>query len=318
MNTAALQTLAERWPNDTVKNDRSGISDVGNLLFGASGQSIYEDRLQLDEQDSKAIASFAADNGLSYTPRTTEFRQTKFAGNPPAWIGHQIKTTQPVFAHVVSGEISGFPAQIFVGYTAAAVQSGRRDSDIKLNAKSYIKVTLPTFFPQMVLDSNKNDRGITGSMPASFKPSQKLHLEGDFPTYFDFYAPLGLQVNTLTVLAPNFMQIIKDSAHTFDVEFFGKEMVLVTHEPIYTPEVMDVALKALDEQLRYLQRLLPSWNYQPINPPFDMLQKTTWQGQSIKIGQLRLSPGQVILVILGGFVLYAILILVLKHYFPET
>lgn len=50
-------------------------------------------------------------------------------------------------------------------------------------------------------------------------------------------------------LSPNFMRILMDSASTFDVEFFGDEMILATWDSVYDPVVMQVALNALNEQL---------------------------------------------------------------------
>lgn len=319
MNTDALQPLTGRVPADIIMSDPSGISDVSSIIAGPRGQSIYENRLQIDEADSGRIAAFARDNGWNYTPRTT-YNQTQFGGDPPAWLGIQLKTTQPVFAHEVRGELAGFPFAMFIGYTTAAVQTTSRKNPepIRLNQTAYITVTLPKKFPQMALDSTKNDKGIVSSLATSYKTNQLLQLEGNFAQYFDFFAPHGLQVNTLTVLAPNFMQTLIDSAHMFDVIFEGNQMTLVTREPLYTPEVMSAAVSALTEQLTYLQRLLPSWNYQPIHEPYDRLQKTTWQGIVINIGPIRLSPGQSLVVILLGFVLLSILILILKHYFPES
>lgn len=316
MNITALQPLAGRWPNDVLPNDRDTSRELHAVITSRSGQSMYDKLFVFDPNDSQHIADFAHENGWSYTLQTNEFNQSAYAGRQPAWLGRQIRTTQPVFAHQITGTIDGFPAQMFVGYTTGSVQN-TNTKVVNLIRKSYIRVTLPKVFPQMVLDSNKNDRRLTGSIPTSFKTSQKLRLEGNFAKYFDFYAPLGLQVNTLTVLAPNFMQTLIDTAHMFDVEFYGNEIILVTHEPLYTPEVMDAALKALHEQLTYLQRLFHSWDYEPHNPPFDMLQKTLFEGSVIKIGPIRLSPAQLMLLILAAYVLYAILILVLKHYFPQ-
>jgi hypothetical protein len=164
----------------------------------------------------------------------------------------------------------------------------------------------------MVLDSNKNDKSHTSTIPAAFKTSQKLQLEGNFGNYFDFYAPQNLQVNTLTVLAPNFMQIVMDSATMFDVEFYGDELVLITREPIYTTTVMTIALQALEAELQYLNRLLPSWNYQPLQPPFDTLEKDYFDGTVVKVGGLRIKPGVMLLLCLLGFVAFACLILIVK------
>jgi hypothetical protein len=69
---------------------------------------------------------------------------------------------------------------------------------------------------------------------------------------------------------------------------------------------MQTALRALGAELEYLDRLLDSWNYQPINTPFDLLEKTRVDGNVIKIGGIRIKPAVALIVILLGFVLYGV------------
>lgn len=61
-----------------------------------------------------------------------------------------------------------------------------------------------------------------------------------------------------------------------------------------------------------MDRLLPSWNYKPLNQPFDLLQKTYFDGTVIKIGFLRIKPAMMIAIILLGFVAYGFLIALTK------
>jgi hypothetical protein len=85
--------------------------------------------------------------------------------------------------------------------------------------------------------------GAVSTIPTAIEAAQKLNLEGDFAQYFDFYTPAGLQVDALTVLAPDFMQILKTSSAAFDVEFYGNEMILLTRETIYTPQAIEIATR---------------------------------------------------------------------------
>jgi hypothetical protein len=109
------------------------------------------------------------------------------------------------------------------------------------------------------------------------------------------------------------MQIVMDSATTFDVEFYGNELILVTRDPIYTPSVMTVALRALEAQLNYMDRLMQSWSYQPRVQPFDLLQKTYVDGSVIKIGRLRIKPAVLIILIFIGVLMYFVILEVISE-----
>ncbi|MBL8159572.1 hypothetical protein JNJ66_03885 [Candidatus Saccharibacteria bacterium] len=299
MNTAALQPLAGRWPEDVVPT----LDDPQRLFSTPGTQSVYEGTVQVSETDSQSILQFATDNGMTY--QKTVVPQT--GDVPPAWLGPTLNTTMPVFAHEVQGQLFGFPVTMLLAYTAASTQQSNAEN-LNLARRSIVRVSLPKVFPQIVLESNKNDKSAVSTMPTSFKTDQKLGLEGAFADYFDLYAPRGLQINTLTLLAPNFMQQLMDSSAMFDVEFLGTDMYFVTKDSIYSPHIMEQALGILETQLTYLKRLLESWDYQPNNPPYDRLEVTQWQGAVTKIGPLRLSPGVLLLLILGGFVVFGIVV----------
>lgn len=264
MNTESLQPLEGRWPNDKILIPaHSGLKNYAELLNAPDGQNFYHDKLVIDEQDNSLITSFATKNGMSYSP-SADVHPRQYGKRLPAWLGVQTRATQPIFVHETIGILYGYQAKFCVAYAPANNQNTRGTrtdnaamESLRLTRKSIIRITLPKTFPQMVLDSNKNDKSYTSTIPASFKDDQKLTLEGDFAQYFDFYSPIGLQVNTLTVLAPNFMQILKDSAITFDVEFYGNELILVTRDPIYTPSLMHAALLALEAQLQYYGQTTP-------------------------------------------------------------
>lgn len=76
-----------------------------------------------------------------------------------------------------------------LAYTAADWQQ-KEATELALNKRSIIRVLLPKPFPQLFLDSNKNDKSLVSAVPTSFKADQKLTLEGSFNEYFDFYAPV--------------------------------------------------------------------------------------------------------------------------------
>lgn len=274
VDTTALQSLSRTYPEGNPSDER---------------------------RDTVAIRQFAADNGFSYCMRDDSLVSHGLADSEhaPAWLGESYALGKQAY-HVVSGQIAGYACTLFIvwenqvnGVFYSNPTPEQQQRYAAQQSRGIVRVQLPKVFPQVFLDSNKNDRSIFGAMKMSsvwvgYQRDQQLPLEGNFAEYFDFYSPKGLHVNTLSLIAPNFMAILQDHAHAFDVEFYGNEMILVTKLSLYTPETMAILEQALVEQLTYLDRLMPSWNYTPLEPPFDRLEKG---GTSLfKIGRFRISP----------------------------
>lgn len=299
MNPSALSQLNGRWPQD-IASYKSGTNALNRIAAN----------LKINQEHSEAIARFATENDFTYQQRVTEppVRTRNYA---PAWLRPSIPLDKPVYVHEVSGSLSGYPVRMFLEYASASV-GYEHDMKHELTKRSIVKITLPKLFPQLVLDSNKNDGAPTSTIPNSIKSDQALSLEGNFSDHFDLFVPRGLQIDALHILAPNFMQILKDSSAKFDVEFYGTEMVLVTRESIYTPEAMAYLAEAIQVELNYLSRLLKSWDYRPLKQPFDKLEYSSLNGDVVKIGPLRLKPGVLILLISIGFVLFGFLIISLN------
>jgi hypothetical protein len=248
--------------------------------------------------ETLAVEQFASDNGFQHTlhdPSLVVF-DYKAIKTTPAWLGVPLAGIFKDAYQVVRGEYLGFDITIFnyIDNVSKPFLSNGWDllspeSRSQLT-KGIVRIKLPKTFPQIVLDSNKNDRyKHTSGLMTSYQPDQRLSLEGDFDAYFDLFVPRNLQINALSLLAPNLMQILKDSAILFDIEYYGDEMILMTDSYIYDPASMEVLSRALDEQLKYIQRLLQSWNYMPVNQPFDLLKKQAVFGGVTKIGPLRIS-----------------------------
>ncbi len=296
MDTSLLLPLQSRWPNDRQPFATDiNIQNIEEAIGQLSGSISPWKHLQLDPSDSGVIADFAHANNMTYVAWPDDIAYS--SKQRPAWVGPSIPAMAPVYAHQVKGSLHGYEIMFFLEYTSNSVQK-RRSDYVELRKRSIIKLKLPKVFPQVVLDSHKNEPGYVSSFPTTIKSNQKVTLEGDFNSFYSLYAPHNLQINVLTLLAPNFMRILMNSATTFDVEFFGDEMTLATWDPIYDPAVMKVALNALNEQFTYLDRLLTSWNYQPIRRPFDALEYTYLSGETIKIGRLRISPFGLLMIIL--------------------
>jgi hypothetical protein len=317
MDTTPLQPLNSRWPNDKIlAPTKVSLSQLTSLFTTPKGTSYFQKDFRLDPADSNVIAQFASANGLLYSANSS-LAIYEIDDHYPAWRGPRIATTTQIVAHEVKGKLFGYDTTFTIEYLPANHQT-ESGTELNLTYRGVIRISLPKMFPQIVIDSNKNDKSYVSTIPTAIEPQQKLTLEGNFAEYFDLYAPMGLQNKVLTLLAPNFMQILMDSAATFDVEFYGNEMILTTHDPLYTSTVMNNALAILQTQLTYIDRLLNSWNYQPKQQPFDYLSYSYINGDVIKIGSFRLYPKQLITLILLGFLVLAVLIMLLNHFFPST
>jgi hypothetical protein len=303
LNTTPLKPLDNRWPNDTVGKKSDKQRDVPVKALNDFVKVVYEE-MRIDGEDEKVIADFAATNGFSHNP-ALQFVNSKPYQRMPAWVG----PWGGIITHEIFGSLADYPVQMGVYYqVTGSTQSRGNDYSYGILRYGIVRVQLNKLFPQLVLDSNVNDRGkILSSVSVTFKNNQRLKLEGDFDEYFDFYAPKDLYLEALTVLAPNFMQTLKDSSVDFDVEFYGKEMVLISRSPLFTETTIRVVEKALGEQLAYMKRLEQSWSYSPRQQPLDLLKQASISGPALKIGRLRYPLYGVVITIFFTLVAAALL-----------
>ncbi len=277
--------------------------------------------LQSDDLTQQAIQKFASDNGYEFYSKKPELVQYNWRDYKklPSHLGMVGPTASKDAYNVIQGNYMGYPFTMYLmwdniinGKYYSRYSRATEDQKIeyiKQQTTGVIRLALPKVFPQIVLDSNKNDDGAWSSIRTEFSQSQKLQLEGDFSQYFDLYIPSGLQINALSVLAPNMMQILKNHSGLFDVEFFGNEMILMTRHSLYDPANMKLLEEALKEQLAYMTRLMNSWNYMPINNPFDLLERPSIGGNTIKIGNLRLTAKMQLIAICAFFLLFSFIIM---------
>ena len=268
----------------------------------------------------RVVQTFATDNGFEYVLRKPELVEYSWQNykSLPAWLGMvSVVATKDAY-NVVSGEFMGYPFTMFSMWDniTDGVYYRKPDEQQRLQydqqqTTGVVRITLPKQFPQIVLDSNRNDR-MQSSIRTEYLQSQRISLEGDFANYFDLYVPRDLQINALSLLAPNFMQILKNHSGLFDVEFNTNEMILMTRKPIYNLENMKLLQEIMTEQLTYLNRLMQSWNYTPKQLPIDLLEKPNIGGSIIKIGNLRLGAKFQLIAIVCFFLLFGLIIVSTK------
>lgn len=337
INTNALKPLGDNW--DVIKANTKAfsleqIAEIektaqkynvnGKLDKAISGLDGY------DNNAADSIKQFSVENGFMYLGdigekyarlgfdinvknsffdglgiANTDNMSTDYIKNLPAWArGNSMASSQQ---YAVTGDVGGYFVLMFVDRAIVAYGGGTNDDNLTYSYRGVIAVQLHKIFPQIVLDSNKNDKWFIKTNSAAIDNSQKINLEANFSKYFDFYAPKGVNANSLSVLAPNFMQMLIDSSATFDVEFFGDKMYITTQDPLFTVSIMNDAINALDVQLKYMKRLETGWNYQPLVPPFDVLKQSKIANfYSLKVGSYRIGLVQLVLLL---FALVAILML---------
>ena len=179
MDTDALQSLRQRWPADSINVTQSNSAYIFSQLSRAADQpNVYHDYLHLDAIDSKTINDFALANDMTYSPNGTDPSSID-KENVPGWLGPHRNPDKPMFIHRTSGVYQGFPFEIQLAYAVASSQT-ENTSEVGLNRKSIIQITLPKIFPQIVLDSNKNESSVLRTYPSSLQPQSEACLGGRF------------------------------------------------------------------------------------------------------------------------------------------
>lgn len=173
-----------------------------------------------------------------------------------------------------------------------------------------IKVILPAHLPHVYLDS-QNDVG-KGS-PYIFAPTQKLVLEGDFPNNFQVFAPVGSQIEVLSVFQPDLLQSILRHGLGYDIEFYNNELRVisrrgVTHHQQRQAELQSVATEIIKE----MQNRFDAWErrgfkFQPL---------VVYRLPGIAVGMYYVSFAQlaaIIFLLLPGLAMGVVLLIGLKE-----
>ena len=312
MNINALIPLGRKWPKEKINQKMFSSDEIAKLVESVQKpgmdrelQKSINNIQAIDTSTVDQIRTFASDNGFTYLGVIGSGYENLGLlnnGHIPAWIKSfaSFATTQ---VYGIRGIIENYELLMFVDKVVTGTTSTGDNSMGKprFMKSGVISVKLNKLFPQIVLDSNQNDKFFLKTRSSLIDKSQKIELEANFSKHFDFYAPQGINANTLTILAPNFMQILIDASATFDVEIFGDRLYLITQDPLYTTTVMNEAVQALTVQLAYMRRLETSWNYSPLHEPIDELKQVDTifiSPYSIKLGAWRIGLVPVIIVLM--------------------
>src|SRR5690606_30290463 len=115
----------------------------------------------------------------------------------------------------------------------------------------YIRIKLPRRLPHMLLDAKGNNfLGRFSNLPSSFRKDQVVSLEGDFDKYFTLYAPNGYDTDVRYVFTPDIMQLVIDTAASYDVEVIDDNLYLYSKDNLKLTSPTDMEqLVALTNRL---------------------------------------------------------------------
>ena len=124
---------------------------------------------------------------------------------------------------------------------------------------SVLSIELARKVPHLYFDSSK----VLGSQVKHYVGSfQRLSLEGDFDKYFTLYSPDGYQVDVLSFITPELMQVLI-AAGDYDIELYQNRLLLYTTlQPIekFSEMLADAGsvYKEIQEGIKtYRDQLLP-------------------------------------------------------------
>jgi hypothetical protein len=157
------------------------------------------------------LSRFAVANSMSYVDRIT---------NPPlpGMIFHL--GSSRAASEIVRGERPRF---VEFGNYQYTVKSGKNSTTHRWG---YVAVKLDVPLPNIVLDAVGNNSLFGSNLPAQFRKTQRLSLEGDFDQYFTLYCPEGYERDALYLFTPDIMARFIDNAAFLDVEIVDDWMFL--------------------------------------------------------------------------------------------
>ncbi|NYE18521.1 hypothetical protein [Microbacterium immunditiarum] len=98
----------------------------------------------------------------------------------------------------------------------------------------YVAVKLDVPLPHIVLDATGNNSVFGSNLPAAYKATQRLSLEGDFDRHFSLYCPEGYERDALYLFTPDIMARFIDNAAALDVEIVDDWLFLYAKRPLST------------------------------------------------------------------------------------
>lgn len=193
----------------------------------------------IDKSGASAIrlSNFAVKNGFTYRWGVKDL-ETAETVNLKGVIG---STASSVAAsNIVTGVYKDFSFQLF--------------NPTQKGLYTIMKITLNNQYPHILLDSRVNNPFFS-NIGRFFGQESRIHLEGDFDTYFSVYAKAS-PIDTLRILSPDMMSIMVDSGHKYDIEIVEDNLNIISNYKFtdeagikYFFDVADALLDKLDRRI---------------------------------------------------------------------
>lgn len=140
------------------------------------------------------------------------------------------------------------------------VDESIRNKNPYSNYFTIARVHLTKQFPHIILDSKKNGSGIR-NIPSGY---ENLKLEGNFNNYFSLYEAKGEEVNVLSIITPDVMQVLIDSETRQDIEIAGNYIYFIAIDDQRTPTAMRSLLQSVDKLAAEIIQRAQTLRYSPV------------------------------------------------------
>lgn len=155
---------------------------------------------------------------------------------------------------IVGGTYAGYPFETYV-------DTFRHPFDNQLSrvATRVYRIQLPRELPHIFMRNRQSGKGFFDSVMRHFDDDQRVRLEGNFEDMYTTYTHRRTITETLSLLAPNFMETLIHSNKKFDVEFVGNNLYLYTSDYYTTSDELEAAFETIDRLLKHINHRLKSW-----------------------------------------------------------
>lgn len=151
---------------------------------------------------------------------------------PPALVG--IAETEIISPTVVITDLV-LPARLLYYKYWGTLKEYRHD-----NSCIILRLELPRVFPHVVFDSQYNQDGVRRFIGKL----QNVELEGDFNNSFKVYIEENMQIDAMSVVAPNAMMNLLDHNKNIDVEIYKNTLYFIATSPNINESMMKILLEA--------------------------------------------------------------------------
>lgn len=169
-----------------------------------------------NSQLNKQLGQFAQQNGMQFIPRQSPQKRPGILFS----LGSMQKESA-----ILSGTFLGLDFSTFQFWFSAGGSKSNRDDSYQV-----AELTLQQTMPHLIIQTQPQNGGRIGPVvPVVLSDSQRIKLEGNFDQYFAVYNLEKHQIDTLTLLTPDVMQLLIEKARGYDIEIVENKLYLYHH-----------------------------------------------------------------------------------------